>query len=216
MPSFELEVRTFKRRYNRLHHTISTPSPPPDQKDIVVNILDMLELIYRATFSNAEIVRLGAFVKTFNPNDRISSTPKRNILSSLFLTRTSNLERSQLPTPRRVKDFHGGNKGFLFSASGFQGVDKGSLARRVGSGEILLGLSIRCILCTNGVVEQESPLLGILISLFGPRDGRIAQARYDRRGGSSNFESLRSSALPLRMMQYSMHPFDLKRVTHTR
>lgn len=29
----------------------------------------MLELIYRPLFSKAEIVRLGAFVKTFDPND---------------------------------------------------------------------------------------------------------------------------------------------------
>lgn len=42
----------------------------PDQEDIVVNILHMLEVSGRSSFSKLEIARLGVFVKTFDPNDK--------------------------------------------------------------------------------------------------------------------------------------------------
>lgn len=102
MPSFELEVRTFNRRYNRLHNMISTPSPSPDQKDIVGQHTRYVGVNIPPTLLQ-KIVRLGAIVKTFNRTRSISSTPKRNVLSSLFLTRSSSLEISQLPTPRWCK-----------------------------------------------------------------------------------------------------------------
>ncbi|KAJ5688462.1 hypothetical protein N7536_011081, partial [Penicillium majusculum] len=174
----------------------------------------MLELIYRPLFSKAEIVRLGAIVKTFNRTRSISSTPKRNVFSSLFLTRPSSLEISQLPTPRvqssldipkldlilegrlactilsatmhvfqiimaqfklrrqgkvymagtfGPEDFYGGKEPFIFSTSGLSR----SVLSLVGwwDGEILVGLSIRFILCTNGFGDEDN--LNLLLSELG-------------------------------------------------
>ena len=45
------------------------PAHPPERRDIVMNILNMLELAGRATFSKSEIVGLGVSVETFDANE---------------------------------------------------------------------------------------------------------------------------------------------------
>ncbi|KAJ9480709.1 hypothetical protein VN97_g12825 [Penicillium thymicola] len=109
------------------------------------------------------------------------------------------------------EEFTGGNKGFLFSTSGkCRGVDtpgwRLSLLEEWWDWEVLIGPSIRFIICTDGNGKEGSLLLGelgsiaqvvafrriqpgfetyrlfpvLLIPLFGPRHGRIIQACYDR------------------------------------
>ncbi|KAJ9486023.1 hypothetical protein VN97_g7315 [Penicillium thymicola] len=111
------------------------------------------------------------------------------------------------------EEFYGGNKGFLYSPSGrCKGVDtpgwRTCLLEEWWDGEILAGPSVRFIICTDGIAEEDSLLLSelgavaqviafrrtqpefqtsllfpvLMISHFGPRHGRIVQACYDRRG----------------------------------
>ncbi|KAJ5419922.1 uncharacterized protein N7487_003472 [Penicillium crustosum] len=126
MPSFELEVKTFTHRYNRLHNMISTSSPPPNQKDIVGQHTRSLR-------------------SDFNPNDKdfFDSETQRSFQpisnEGLQLLKISDADTTEVQSTLDIpnfdlilqdylaytsEDFHGGNKAFLFSTSGlFRDVD---------------------------------------------------------------------------------------------
>lgn len=56
----------------------------PDQEDIVVNILHMLEVSGRSSFSKLDIARLGVFVKTFDPNDKDFLASEQCLFKPIF------------------------------------------------------------------------------------------------------------------------------------
>jgi hypothetical protein len=76
------------------------------------------------------------------------------------------------------EEFYGGNKGFLYSPSGqCKGINtpgwRTCLLEEWWNGEILAGSSVRFILCTDGIAEEDSLLLSEL--------GAIAQVIAFRR-----------------------------------